>query len=335
MRLFANANYDFLGNRVRALTILALVMVPGLVLLLLRGVDYSIEFTGGTLLQIETRAAVDVGQLRSALASQGIEGAEIQQFGSDREFVIRALTAKEGADADDTQATSQAVTAALDAAVGAGTYTVLRTEAVGPKVGGELRTQAIWLVMFSFVAVLLYLAFRFEWRFGVAAVIATMHDILSSIAFIGIARIEVSLFVVGGLLSIVGYSLNDTIVVLDRVRENLRKHHRSDFIGILNRSINETLPRTVFTGSTALGSLIALAVLGGEVVRGFALVMLYGVVIGTFSSMFVAAPVLLWIEQRWPGAAIKQLRVPARPNPPAGTTGSTGTTGGRKAQPVG
>jgi preprotein translocase subunit SecF len=333
MRLFANANYDFIGNRVRALILLGLLLVPGLVLLLLRGLDYSIEFTGGTLIQIETRQPVDVAQLRAALNTQGIAGAEIQQFGSDREFVIRALTAKEGTDADDTQATSQAVAAALDASVGAGTYTVLRTEAVGPKVGGELRTQAVWLVLFSFVAVLLYLAFRFEWRFGVAAVVATMHDIISAIAFVALLRIEVSLFVVGALLSIVGYSLNDKIVVLDRVREDLRKHHRSDFTGLLNRAINETLPRTVFTGTTALGSLVALATLGGEVVRGFALVMLYGVVIGTISSMFVAAPVLLWIEQRWPGAAVKQLRVPVRPNPPAGST--SGSTGGRKAQPVG
>jgi preprotein translocase subunit SecF len=128
----------------------------------------------------------------------------------------------------------------------------------------------------------------------------------------------------------VGYSLNDTIVVLDRVRENLRKHQRSDFANLLNRSINETLPRTVFTGSTALGSLVALAVLGGEVVRSFALVMLYGVIIGTFSSMFIASPVLLWIEKKWPGAQVKQLRTPTK-QPPAPASGSVG----RKTQPVG
>ena len=206
---------------------------------------------------------------------------------------------------------------------------MLQTEAVGPKVGGELRTQAVWLVLLSFIAVLIYLAFRFEWRFGVAAVVATIHDIVSAFAFIGLANIEISLFVVGALLSIVGYSLNDKIVVLDRVRENLRKHQRDDFANLLNRSINETLPRTVFTGSTALGSLVALAVLGGEVVRSFALVMLYGVIIGTFSSIFIASPVLLWIEKRWPGAAVKQLRTPAK-QPPTPSSGSAG----RKTQPV-
>ncbi|HEX9893798.1 MAG TPA: protein translocase subunit SecF, partial [Gemmatimonadales bacterium] len=225
--------------------------------------------------------------------------------------------------------TSAAVGTALDRVLGPGQYTVVRTEAVGPKVGGELRTQAIWLVLLSFVAVLIYLAFRFEWRFGVAAVVATVHDLVSAFALIGILRIEVSLFVVGALLSIVGYSLNDKIVVLDRVRENLRKHMRDNFAALLNRSINETLPRTVFTGSTALGSLIALAVLGGDVVRGFALVMLYGVIIGTFSSIFIAAPVLHWIEQRWPGAAVKQLRVPTK-QPPTPTSGPAG----RKTQPV-
>lgn len=328
MRLFANANYDFIGSWKVAVAVMLAILVPGLAVLLLRGVDYSIEFTGGTLIQIETQQPVDVGVLRSALLDQGIEGSEIQQFGSNREFVIRAITFREGSDPDDTQVTGNAVRTALDAGVGAGTYTVLRTEAVGPKVGSELRTQAFWLVVLSLITVLIYLAFRFEWRFGVAAVIATLHDLVSAIAFLSLARIEVSLFVVGGLLSIVGYSLNDTIVVMDRIRENLRKHQRQDFIGILNRSVNETLPRTVFTGSTALGSLLAMVFLGGEVVRGFALLMLYGVLIGTFSSIFIAAPVLLWIEQRWPGAQVKQLRGAGKPaTPPPGAPG-------RKAQPV-
>jgi preprotein translocase subunit SecF len=330
MRLFANANYDFIGTHRRAFLAFAAVIVAGMIMLVLNGVNYSIEFTGGTLMQIATREPVDPGVIRTALAAQGVTGAEIQQFGSTREFVIRALTAKQGADPNDTHATSSAVAAALDGAVGEGAYTVVRTEAVGPKVGSELRTQAMWLVLLSFVAVLIYLAFRFEWRFGVAAVGATLHDIVSAIALIGLARIEVSLFVVGALLSIVGYSLNDKIVVLDRVRENLRKHQRDDFPTLLNRSINETLPRTVFTGSTALGSLVALAVLGGEVVRGFAVVMLYGVIIGTFSSIFIASPVLLMIERRWPGAQVKALRAPGKPAPP-----TPPSPPGRKAQPVG
>jgi preprotein translocase subunit SecF len=194
---------------------------------------------------------------------------------------------------------------ALDASLGAGSYTVERSEAVGPKVGGELRHKALMAILLSFLAVLAYLAYRFEWRFGVAAVIATGHDILASLALIGIVRLEVSLFVVAGLLTIIGYSLNDTIVIFDRIRENLHLRKRDNLETILNRSINETLPRTVFTGSTALGSLLALTILGGDVVRPFALLMLFGVIVGTFSSIFIAAPALLLIEKRWPGPAAR------------------------------
>jgi preprotein translocase subunit SecF len=324
MRLFANANYDFLSRRKIAYLITLALTIPGLLVVLTRGLNYSVEFTGGTLMQVESQTAVDVGAVRSALAERGIEGAEIQTFGSDRELVIRARVAKQGTDANDTQATAAALTQALDATLGAGSYTVLRTEAVGPKVGGELREKALMAILLSFVAVLIYLAYRFEWRFGVAAIIATAHDILASIAFIGLIRLEVSLFVVAGLMTIIGYSLNDTIVIFDRIRENLHLRKREGFFEILNRSINETLPRTVFTGSTALGSLVALAVLGGEVVRPFALLMLFGVIVGTFSSIFIAAPALLEIEKRWPGPAS---RGHLAPKPSAAPV--------RKPQPVG
>jgi preprotein translocase subunit SecF len=324
MRLFANANYDFLSRRKIAYLITLALTIPGLLVVLTRGLNYSVEFTGGTLMQVESQKAVDVGAVRSALAERGIEGAEIQTFGSDRELVIRARVAKQGTDANDTQATAAALTQALDATLGAGSYTVLRTEAVGPKVGGELREKALMAILLSFVAVLIYLAYRFEWRFGVAAIIATAHDILASIAFIGLIRLEVSLFVVAGLMTIIGYSLNDTIVIFDRIRENLHLRKREGFFEILNRSINETLPRTVFTGSTALGSLVALAVLGGEVVRPFALLMLFGVIVGTFSSIFIAAPALLEIEKRWPGPAARGHMAPKPSAAPV-----------RKPQPVG
>jgi preprotein translocase subunit SecF len=324
MRLFANANYDFLGHRRIAFLISAAFIVPGLLLLLIRGVNYSVEFTGGTLIQVETTAPVNVGAVRDALAARGLTGAEIQTFGSERELVIRARTA-EGTDPNDTQAGSALVRQALDGVLGAGGYTVLRTEAVGPKVGGELRHKALMAILLSFVAVLCYLAFRFEWRFGVAAVIATIHDIVASLAFIGITRLEVSLFVVAGLLTIVGYSLNDTIVIFDRIRENLHRRKREHFGEVLNRSINETLPRTFFTGTTALGSLVALSVLGGDVVRPFALLMLFGVVVGTFSSIYIASPVLLAIEQRWPGPAARGHLTPKAP---------VSGPGSRKPQPV-
>jgi preprotein translocase subunit SecF len=326
MRLFANANYDFIGQRKRAYAITAAVIVIGFAVLLFRGVNYSVEFTGGTLIQVETEKPADVGALRDALQARGIEGAEIQTFGSDRELVVRARAAREGSDANDTQATAEAVSQALDATLGAGSYKILRTEAVGPKVGGELRQQAVLAILMSFLAVLAYLAYRFEWRFGIAAVVATMHDIVAALAFIGLARLEVSLFVVAALLTIVGYSLNDTIVIFDRIRENLHRRKRDSFESILNRSINETLPRTFFTGTTALGSLTALSILGGDVVRPFALLMLFGVVVGTFSSIYIASPVLLAIETRWPGPDARGhlgAKTPATPS------------GSRKPQPVG
>jgi preprotein translocase subunit SecF len=324
MRLFANANYDFLGRRRIAYLITLAIMLPGLAFLLLRGVNYSVEFTGGTLIQVQSEKPVDVAAVRNALAGRGVEGAEIQTFGSDRELAIRARLARQGSDQNDMEATSAALRSALDTALGAGNYTILRTEAVGPKVGGELRHKALMAILLSFLAVLAYLAYRFEWRFGVAAVIATAHDIIASIAFIGIVRLEVSLFVVAGLMTIIGYSLNDTIVIFDRIRENLHVRKRDHFSDILNRSINETRPRTVFTGTTALGSLLALALLGGDVVRPFALLMLFGVIVGTFSSIFIASPALLEIEKRWPGPAARGHMAPKSPPP---------TT--RKAQPVG
>jgi preprotein translocase subunit SecF len=315
MRLFANANYDFIGRRRIGYLVSLAVIVPGLLLLLIRGVNYSVEFTGGTLLQVETTAPVDVARVRSALGAAGVPGAELQTFGSDRELVIRARVAREGSDANDTQATSSAVQSALDQAIGAGQYTIVRTEAVGPKVGSELRQKAVIAVLLSFAVVLLYLAIRFEWRFGVAAVIATAHDVIASLAFIGLTRLEVSLFVVAALLTIVGYSLNDTIVIFDRIRENLHRSKRDQFVAVLNRSMNETLPRTVFTGTTAVGSLVALAALGGEVVRPFALLMLFGVAVGTFSSLFIAAPALLAIERKWPGQDVRGVRAPGTTPP--------------------
>jgi preprotein translocase subunit SecF len=178
---------------------------------------------------------------------------------------------------------------------------VLMTDAVGAKVGGELQTRAILAILLSFGATLIYLAFRFEWRFGLAAVLATAHDILLTLGLISVLRLEVALPMVAAVLTIVGYSLNDTIVIFDRIRENLRGPTRhEDFKGILNRSINETLPRTVLTTATTLATLIALFMFGGAVIREFALILIVGIVLGTYSSIFVAAPALLEIEKRWP-----------------------------------
>jgi len=324
LRFFGHASYDFIRVRRTAYVVTAVVLLPGLFLLLVRGLNYSIEFTGGTLLQVQSSQPVNVADLRSGLDREGIRGAEIQNFGAPNEYVIRARVGKPGSDANDTQITAASVRKALDGVLGAGKYTVVRTEAVGPKVGGELRQKAFLAIFLSFFAVLAYLAYRFEWRFGLAAVVATAHDILATIAFIAALRLEVSLTVVAAILSMVGYSLNDTIIIFDRVRENLHKHKNESLVQILNRSINETLPRSILTHGTTLATLLALIIFGGAVIRPFALVMFFGVFTGTFSSIFIAAPVLMAIQKRWPGAAARgHLNPKPAPAPP------------RKAQPAG
>ena len=323
IRLFANARYDFISYRWKAIWATVIIVVPGLLLLLFRGLNYSIEFTGGTMVQIQSPQPLAVADIRNGLNANGIPGAEITEFGGPTEFMIRARLHGENVDPNDTQATAKAISDALRIVLGPGGaicatrtaadtgWCVVRTEAVGPKVGGELRTKAFLAIFLSFFAVLAYLAYRFEWRFGLAAVIATAHDIVATIAFIAALHLEVSLVVVAAILSMVGYSLNDTIIIFDRVRENLVKHRKDPFISILNRSINETLPRSILTHGTTLSTLLALTIFGGEVIRPFALVMFFGVVTGTFSSIYIASPVLMWIEQRWPSAAVRGAKEPA------------------------
>ncbi len=249
-------------------------------------------------------------------------GAEIQSFGADSEYVVRARLSKEAPDQDNTDATVNAVRKALDSSLGEGKYTIGRTEAVGPKVGGELRQKALTAILLAFVAILIYLAFRFEWRFGLSSILATAHDVLGTVIFISVLHLEVSLVVVGAVLSVLGLSLNETIIIFDRVRENERHRRYPDLRTTLNRSINETLPRTVLTHGTALATMMTLAIFGGEVIRPFALVMFFGVFTGIFSSMFIAPAFLLYIRRRWPpvgAAAPRSTRAPA----------------GRAAQPVG
>src|SRR4051812_8687278 len=254
LRLFANAHYDFIAVRRYAYAVTALVLLPGVLFLLVHGLNYSIEFTGGTLIQVASKKPADVAAVRAGLDREGIHGAEIQNYGAPNEFVVRARVAKPGTDANDTQASSDAVRSALTNVLGAGNFEITRTEAVGPKVGGELRTKAFLAIFLSFFAVLAYLAYRFEWRFGLAAVVATAHDILATIAFIGVMRLEVSLTIVAAVLSMVGYSLNDTIIIFDRVREDLKKYKKDRFETVLNRAINETLPRSVLTHGTTLAT---------------------------------------------------------------------------------
>ena len=340
IRLFANASYDFIKWRRWAFGLTGAILLVGVISLVTRGVNYSIEFTGGTLVQFELAHTTPTANIRAALDNQGLAGADVYNFGSDTSYVVRARLGGAAAQGDaGTQAVADAVARALDQSVGAGQYHIARREAVGPKVGRELQGKAVMAILLSFLVTLVYLAFRFEWRFGLAAVIATAHDVLATIAFISIMNLEVSLIVVGAVLTVVGYSLNDTIIIFDRVRENLKKYRRQNLYEILNLSINETLPRSVLTHGTTIATTLSLLLLAGEVIRPFAWVMSFGIFTGTFSSVYIAAPVLLWIEKRWPGqdargARTFGTRAPAGTQPPAPTPAPTSAPSPRTPQPA-
>ncbi len=289
MRFFRNADFDFLSMRKRAYMVSGTLILVGVTSLVLHGGPrYGVDFTGGTLIQVEFAQETSVGELRSILSAAGMENAQIQQFGGSNEFLIRT---------QDFEGIVEEVSGLLHETYGIDGFT-MSTDAVGPKVGSELQRKAGLAILMSFALTLIYLAFRFEWRFGVAAIIATFHDITITIGFISLLNIEITLATVAAILTILGYSLNDTIVVFDRIRENLKKRRKDKYEDIINSSINETLPRTVLTSGTTLATLLALFILGGAVVRPFALVLIIGIVIGTYSSIFVASPTLLEIEER-------------------------------------
>ena len=302
LRIFHNPSYDFIKWwRVAAIATIAFIVIGLASFAVTGGVNYSIEFTGGTMMQLAFKQPPDVAVIRSTLDQAGIEGAEIQQFGSPREFTIRAQDkAHVASQAAGAEGVARRIENDLKARFGPDAFTVVRSEAVGPKVGGELRRGAIIAILLSSLATLIYLAFRFEWRFGLAAVLSSAHDVLVTLAFLKMMHLEVSLMVVAAILTLLGYSLNDTIIIFDRVREDLKKKRNEPLYDTLNRAINETLPRSVMTHATTFLATLALLLFAGEVIRPFAWVMVFGIVTGTFSSIYIAGPMLLWIERKWP-----------------------------------
>ena len=315
LRIFHNTSFDFIRwwRWAAGLTI-AFILAGAATFAITGGLNRSIEFTGGTLLQLEFRQPPSAADVRGALDAAGISGAEIQQFGSPREYTIRvqdqARVAQQEAGAE---GVARQMRAALERRFPAGSFTVVRTEAVGPRVGEELTRGAIIAILVSSLITLIYLGFRFEWRFGLAAVLASAHDVLVTLAFIKLMHLEVSLTIVAGILTLLGYSLNDTIIIFDRVREDLRKGRNESLYDTLNRAINETLPRSVLTHVTTFLATLALLIFAGEVIRPFAWVMTFGIVVATFSSIYVAGPLLLWIERKWPRQKSAATRTPTAP----------------------
>jgi preprotein translocase subunit SecF len=303
LRIFHNTKYEFVKHwRMAAILTAAFIGVGLITFGVTGGVKYSIEFTGGTLMQVQFKQAPDVAVLRSTLDEAGITGSEIQQYGAATEYTIRARDEKQVEEqAAGAEGISKSIAAALDKKFGEGNVQIVRTEAVGPKVGSELRSGALTAMLIASLFTLIYLAIRFDWRFGAAAVLSTAHDIFVTLAFIKLFNIEVSLTVVAAILTLLGYSANDTIIIFDRVREDLKKRLKGESLAqVLDRAINETLPRSVMTHATTLASTLALLVIASDVIRPFALVMAFGVFVATFSSIYVAGPLLIWIESKYP-----------------------------------
>ena len=257
--------------------------------------NYGVDFLGGSLVQVRFESTVTDEQIRTALG--GVSAPEVTRFGQENEYVIRAPIEE---DASITEV-AENVESELNAGLSGLDFEVVRTELVGAKVGGELQRDALFAILFSFLLTLMYIAMRFELRFGLAAVIATAHDILITLGFLALFRVEIALPTVAAILTILGYSLNDTIVVFDRIRENMHMKgaRKREPIDLVNQSINETLPRTVLTSGTTLAVLCALLILGGAVIRDFTIVLILGVLIGTYSSIFVASPALIEIQKKW------------------------------------
>jgi preprotein translocase subunit SecF len=316
-RFFAHANFDFIGRRHVAYAFSAVVLALSLVFAIFNQVsqgswmNYGVDFAGGSIVQVRIPSAPSEEEVRS-VASARVQGAQVRSFGGSDEFLIRTP----GTGTDVATGPADQVLAALRERYGEANVERVRVEEVGAKVGGELQVRAMIAILISFAATLIYLAFRFEWRFGVAAVIATAHDILLTVGIMGMLRMEVSLPTVAAVLTVLGYSLNDTIIVFDRIRENLKSARRPDFTTMLNRSINETLPRTTLTAATTLVTLVSLYLFGGAIIREFALILIIGIVLGTYSSIFIASPALLEIEKRFPHQqpTVKRQRPSPRPS---------------------
>lgn len=306
---------DFMGRRRLALILSMALNVIAIVLLFGRGLNLGIDFTGGTLVEVSYAKSVDVADVRNALTQAGLERASVQHFGTTRDILIRLPVAEGRTSAEQSDTVIQALRAPLGeqlferGKVGGAQQCTARTAAkpfdcrvqmrrvefVGPQVGGELMEKGLLALFFAMIGVLIYVAVRFEWRFAIGAVLATLHDVLLTIGFFGVTRLEFSLVELAAVLTVMGYSLNDTVVVFDRIRENFRKLRKETTLVIMNTAINETLSRTVMTGVTTLLVVGALFFLGGDTLLGFSASLIFGILVGTYSSIFVASPTVFFL----------------------------------------
>ena len=289
---------DFMGKRKAAFFISVALIIAGIVSLIVHGgPNYGIDFAGGTLVRVKFFQTVEFNNIRTALNDVGLEEGVIQQVGAgeEGEYFIRLELGS-----SDLAGFTGVINDALTKAFGTEGFEIRSTEMVGPKVGKDLRKRGLQAIVAALIGILIYISLRFKFRFAIGAVAALAHDVMITVGVFSLANKEFSLPVLAALLTIVGYSLNDTIVVYDRIRENLRRMRTEAYEKVINRSVNETLSRTILTSVTTLIVIFILFLLGGGVIHDFAFALLIGIIVGTYSSIFVASPVVIFLEQKFP-----------------------------------
>lgn len=282
--------YDFMGKRRISIVISLILFLGSLFLVATKGINYGIDFSGGTLVQVRYDKPVVLDEIRQKLSlDQNLKDASVTEFGSNHEIVIRYKGSSEslGSDAGD-------VVAKL--LKDSGNFEIRRVDIVGPRVGSELREKGLMALGISFVLILIYIAFRFEWRFALAAIASEIHDIVITIGAISLLQIDVNLDTLAAILTVLGYSLNDTIIIFDRIREGARESKENRLDGVINEAVSATLPRTIMTSFTTLITVFILFIFGGDMIHGFSTILIIGIFIGTLSSVFIAAPMLLWFK---------------------------------------
>ena len=289
-------DFKFVRYNRRAFVVSSVLIIGSLVAFLMQGLNFGIDFKGGILVEISSSEPVDIGNVRGRMQTLELGEVQIQQFGTPTDVLIRVAEADGAVSTERDLSAVDAIRQDLE-----GEFEIRRVEIVGPQVSRELIQTGLLAVVAAISSMLIYIWFRFEWQFSVGAVMALVHDVILTIGVFSLLQLDFNLSILAAILTIVGYSMNDTVVVYDRVRENLRKYKKMDISELLDIAINQTLSRTVMTSVTTLLALIALYTLGGEVIRGFTFAMIWGVLVGTYSSIFIAAPLLiqLGVKRDW------------------------------------
>jgi preprotein translocase subunit SecF len=303
MQIFKTPNFDFVKWRWHAIGLSLIVIIAGAIAMAQGKLPMGVDFSGGTIVVVKFAQPTPIDRVRSAVAAMpgGVgNDAVVQEYGESSQNQVMIRVAKTGDEASgNLSQQADAVVAALKQA-NLGAFEVINTEIVGPVVGDQLRRQGILATVFALTGILIYIALRFQLSFAVGAIAATLHDLLVALAFLTFFQYDMTLNVIAGLLTITGYSVNDTIVIFDRVRENMRSMRRDNLTNIVNVAVNQTLSRTVITAGTTLLSVIALYLFGGEVLEGFAFTMMVGIISGTYSTVFIAAAIAIMLQGRKP-----------------------------------